>query len=163
VHPLHQVGSRRESRVDPAIPREGSPLNDKVTLFGEVVAVDGEDAQVRLDTDELAILQDPSSQPLHIGYRGEFAVEGCSPEGRTIVAPVRLAGSEGNATAFDLEFDRLHSALSGRHTVARTRAPSPVARSTQEEQIRGWIHHVDAALSQLRKHRARRLNESDES
>ncbi len=138
-------------------------MNDKVTLFGEVVAVDGEDPQVRLDTDELAILHDASSQPLHVGYRGEFSVEGSSPEGRTIVAPVRLAGSEGHATAFDLEFDRLHSALSGRHQGARSRTPNPVTRSIQEEQIRGWVNRVDTALSQLRKHRARRLNENDES
>jgi len=137
-------------------------LNDKVTLFGEVVAVDGEDVQVRLDSDELALLHDTSSQPLHVGYRGEFLVEGHSPEGRTIVAPVRMAGHEGSATAFDLEFDRLHSALSGRRPGTRPRSPTPAARSLQEEQIRGWVHRVDSALSQLRKHHARRMNEADE-
>lgn len=138
-------------------------MNDKVTLFGEVVAVDGEGAQVRLDTDELAILHDTADQALHIGYRGEFAVEGHSPDGRTVVAPVRRAGSEGSATAFDLEFDRLHSALSGHRAEPRSRTPSPVARSIQEEQIRAWVQRVDGALSQLRKRRARRLTESEES
>jgi hypothetical protein len=140
-------------------------LNDKVTLFGEVVAVDGEEAQVRLDSDELAVLHDAGEQTLQIGYRGEFAIEGRSPDGRTVVSPVRPAGAAGDPTAFDLEFDRLHSALSGRRAGARLRAPSPVSRSIQEEHIRGWVHRVDGALSQLRKHRAKRLSEqvNDES
>ena len=140
-------------------------MNDKVTLFGEVVAVDGEDAQVRLDSDELAVLHDAGEQTLQIGYRGEFAVEGRSPEGRTVVSPVRPSGAAGDPTAFDLEFDRLHSALAGRRAGPRSRAPNPVSRSIQEEQIRGWVHHVDSALSQLRKHRAKRLSEqvNDES
>jgi hypothetical protein len=79
---------------------------------------------------------------------------------------VRASGSAGDATAFDLEFDRLHSALAGRRTAAtRVRSPSPVSRSIQEEQIHGWVHRADGALSQLRKHRAKRLSEqvNDES
>jgi hypothetical protein len=140
-------------------------VNDKVTLFGEVVAIDGEDTQVRLDSDELAVLHDAGDQSLEVGYRGEFSVEGRSPDGRTVVSPVRRANSAGEATAFDLEFDRLQNALSGRRTGTRLRAPASASRSIQEEQIRGWVHRIDGALSQLRKHRAKRLSEqvNDES
>jgi hypothetical protein len=78
---------------------------------------------------------------------------------------VRRANSAGEATAFDLEFDRLQNALSGRRTGTRSRAPVSASRSIQEEQIRGWVHRIDGALSQLRKHRAKRLSEqvNDES
>jgi hypothetical protein len=140
-------------------------LNDRVTLFGEVVAVDGEDAQVRLDSDELALLHDAGEQSLDIGYRGEFVVEGRSPEGRTVVSPLRRANSAGDATAFDLEFDRLQTALSGRRTGTRSRASEGASQPIEEDQIRGWIHRIDGVLSQLRKHRAKRLSEqvSDES
>ncbi len=138
-------------------------MNDRVTLFGEVVGVSGEDRQVRLDTDELAILRDDGDVPTLVGYRGEFVVEGHTPDGRTIVSPFRQAGSEGSAKAFDLEFDRLHSALSGRRAGTRAQAPTPAARSIQEEEMRAWAHRVDDALARFRKRRARRLNESSDS
>jgi hypothetical protein len=140
-------------------------LNDRVTLFGEVVAVDGEDAQVRLDSDELAVLHDAGEQSLEVGYRGEFVVEGRSPEGRTVVSPLRRENSAGDATAFDLEFNRLQSALSGRRTGTRSQTPATPLRSAQEDEIRGWVHRIDGMLSQLRKHRAKRLSEqvNDES
>ncbi len=138
-------------------------MNDKVTLFGEVVAVDGEGVQVRLDSDELAVLRD--AHAVEVGYRGEFVVEGQSPDGRTLVSPLLRAGAEEHAAAFDLEFDRLQSALSGRRPAPRVRAASPTSRTTQEEEIRGWVRRVDNALAVLRKHRAKRLSEQvhDES
>jgi hypothetical protein len=144
---------------------EGSPLNEKVTLFGEVVSTGGEDIEVRLDTDELAILHDGGEQSLHVGYRGEFTVQGHSPDGRTVVSPARPVTNTEGATAFDLEFDRLHSALAGRRAGQRSRDPSPTTPSLQEEQIRGWVDRVGTTLGQLRKHRAKRLSEqvNDES
>jgi hypothetical protein len=145
---------------------EGSPLNEKATtVFGEVVSIGGEEIQVRLDTDDLAILHDGGEESPHVGYRGEFTVEGHSPDGRTVVSPARPAANTEGATAFDLEFDRLHSALAGRRAGQRSRDPSPTTASMQEEHIRGWIDRAGIALSQLRKHRAKRLSEqvNDES
>ena len=164
LHAVHQVRTRHEGCVARQ-PEEGSPLNEKVTLFGEVVSTGGEDIEVRLDTDELAILHDGSEQSPHVGYRGEFTVEGRSPDGRTVVSPARPTASAEGSTAFDLEFDRLHSALAGRRAGQRSRDPSPTAPSLQEEQIRGWVDRAGTALGQLRKHRAKRLSEqvNDES
>jgi hypothetical protein len=140
-------------------------LSEKVTLFGEVVSTGGEDIQVRLDTGEMAILHDGGEQSPRVGHRGEFTVEGRSPDGRTVVSPARPAGNVEGTTAFDLEFDRLHSALAGRRAGQRSRDPSPAPHSLQEEQIRGWVDRAGTALSQLRKHRAKRLSEqvNDES
>jgi hypothetical protein len=139
-------------------------VGEKVTLFGEVVAVDGKDIQVRLDTDELAILQGAGEESPPVGYRGEFTLEGRSPDGQTVVSAVEPREDAESATAFDLEFDRLHSALSGRRAGRQSQTPSPISpRSLQEENIRSWIDRVGAALGQLRKHRAKRLSESDES
>lgn len=134
-------------------------MSDRVTLFGEVVAIEGEVAQVRLDSDELALLPDAGGQSLQVGYRGEFVVAGRAPDGRMLVSPVPDTSDAEETTAFDLEFDRLHSALSGRRAVARPRGESPATRSLQEEQIRAWARQVDGTLAQLRKHRARRLSE----
>jgi len=138
-------------------------LNDKVKLFGEVVGVEGEGVAVRLDNDEVAILRDLSAGPPQIGYRGEFTIEDRSDDGRVVVALAHPSGNAATAAAFDLEFDRLHSALAGRPPAVRTQAPRPALRSIQEDQIRDWVRRVDAALSQLRKRRAKRLSEGDES
>jgi hypothetical protein len=138
-------------------------VNDKVTLFGEVVTADGGSVHVRFDNDELAVLHEDGGLPPQIGYRGEFTVEGRSEDGRTIVALARPSGNAAEVEAFDLEFDRLHSALSGRPTAPRPAAPRTTSRSIQEEQIRDWSRRVDVVLSQLRKRRAKRLSESDES
>jgi hypothetical protein len=140
-------------------------LNERVTLFGEVVSAGGGGVQVRLDTDELAILHDGGEQSPHVGYRGEFTVEGRSPDGRTVVSPARPTASPEGATAFDIEFDRLHSALAGRRAGKRSRDPSPTSHSLQEAEIRGWVERAGVALGQLRKHRAKRLSEqvNDES
>jgi hypothetical protein len=141
-------------------------VSEKVTLFGEVVAVDGKDLQVRLDTDELAILQSALDKLPEAGYRGQFTLEGRSPDGQTIVSAVQQRDDAEDATAFDLEFDRLHSALSGRRAGRRAQAPAAIpSRSLQEEDIRNWIERVGTALGQLRKHRSKRLSEqvNDES
>lgn len=138
---------------------ERDAVSDRGTLFGEVVAIDGEAAQVRLDSDELALLHDAGERSLDIGYRGEFVVEGRSPDGRMVVSPAREPEDAEGAAAFDLEFDRLHSALSGRRAGPRPRTQVPASRSIQEEQIRSWVRRVDGALAQLRKHRAKRLTE----
>ena len=134
-------------------------MNDKVVLFGEVVAVDGEATQVRLDSDELALLHAPGERSLDVGYRGQFVVSGRSPDGRLLVSPADETERAEDAAAFDLEFDRLHSALSGRRAATRTQAEDPASQSLQEEQVRSWLRRVDGALAQLRKHRAKRLSE----
>lgn len=139
-------------------------MGEKVTLFGEVVAVDGKDIQVRLDTDEIAVLQSPGDVSLPVGYRGDFTLEGRSTDGRTVVSAAEPREDAEDATAFDLEFDRLHSALSGRHASRRTQPPAPTSpRSLHEDDIRGWIERVSTALGQLRKHRAKRSSETDEA
>ncbi len=139
-------------------------MDERVTVFGEVVAVEGEDMQVRLDTNELAVLHDAGEQSPPVGYRGEFTVEGHLPDGRMVVSVGRPSGDAEDATAFDLEFDRLHSALAGRRAGQRSQASSPgSSRSLQEEHVRSWIERVGTTLGQLRKHRAKRSTESDES
>ncbi len=138
-------------------------MNDKVTLFGEVIDAGGGRIEVRLDGDEVGVLRDGVEPLPVVGHRGEFVVEGRAADGRAIVAPARPSGNAAEAAAFDLEFDRLQSALAGRPTAPRAQLPRTASRSIHEEQIRDWVRRVDSTLSQLRKHRAKRLSENDEA
>lgn len=133
-------------------------MDDRVTLFGDVVAVDGDGIRVRLDSDEIAVLSVDDDRSFEVGDRGEFVVIGRDADGRLQVSPLGRPGADEDA-AFDREFDRLQSALSGRGAATRPRSPSPTPKSLHEEEVRAWVRHVDGGLAQLRKHRAKRLNE----
>lgn len=135
---------------------DGRRWNDRVTVFGEIVA--GEDGpQVRLDSDDIAQLRENPGAESQIGYRGEFTLEGRADDGRAIVAP--LIGDHGgeSAAAFDQEFDRLNQVLADRRgTTARSTSLEEPTVSPHEESMREWVERAAGAIARVRKHRGRR-------
>jgi hypothetical protein len=135
---------------------DGRRWNDRVTVFGEIVA--GENGpQVRLDSDDVAQLRsDPGLEP-QIGYRGEFVLEGRADDGRAIAAPVMNDHSGESAAAFDQEFDRLNQVLADRRgTTARSASSEEPAVSPNEASMREWVERAAGAMARVRKHRSKR-------
>ncbi len=123
---------------------------------GEVVSVESGRIEVRLDTGQVGVLSEADGLALEVGYRGVFRIERRSGEGEILLSLSQPATNT-PSPAFDREFTRLRDALANHR-------PSPIKESTVksplgEERMEDWIERVDRAVSRLRKHRAKRLND----
>ncbi|MCX6094567.1 MAG: hypothetical protein NTY63_07105 [Candidatus Bipolaricaulota bacterium] len=137
----------------------GEPVVDreKETVRGEVISVGDDGIRVRLDSDAVVLASADASAILSEGDRGLFAIEEVSADGVALVSWVSREPSD-ELTSFDEEFDELQGALRHRQPAPRRVAEAPT-HTLDEERIEAWAKRVTTALTQLHKHRAKRLSD----
>lgn len=143
------------------IPEHGqsAPISPSKSLDGEIVGLEGERIRVRLETGVIGFFESsseadaPSFQP---GQQGQFQFIRCAENGETILSLVAVRHSE-TSPAFEHEVDQLQNALSHHHSP--TIHHDEVIPTLDEQRIKQWLHRVEKNLTQLRRNRAKRLDE----
>ena len=139
------------------MPDNGRPsASDRTELSGEFLALDGEQARVRLSTGEIGILADAADAgALEPGQPALFHVERRNGSQTPVLSIVRRE-DPAPAPAFDQEVNRLHDALANHHPTNSIRQPRQDLIG--EDQIQQWVKSVEQRLATLRKNRAKRLD-----
>ena len=129
-------------------------------LDGQVVGLEDERVRVRLETGVIGFLTGSAGEgiqsTLKLGQRGTFRIERCDEKGETLLSLVSAQTSE-IPRSFEHDVDRLQDALNHSHAVPITR--DEVIPTMDEQRIQQWLNRVEKSLENLRRNRAKRLDE----
>jgi hypothetical protein len=134
---------------------------DRRIASGEVARIDADRIVVRLEdgTFGCLLLEEESTRRsrFSIGFRGRFQWKACAEGDMPLLTLLPNDAGPIEVEPFDREAHRLHDVLTNRHITANGREPpgDPIG----EKQIEAWVVRVGDALSRVRKHRSKRLNE----
>jgi len=130
-------------------------------LLGEFIALEGDQARVRLSTGEIGVLQNAGdAATLKPGQQATFRVERRDPSQGPVLSIVRRVDPT-PMPAFDQEVNRLHDALASHHPANSYQQPP--RDLIGEDRIQQWVNSVERRLATLRKNRAKRLDEELET
>ena len=147
--------------MTPEQQRPASSSSSKL-LDGEIVALEDDRARVRLDSGVMGVLlgiaNTPAESPFLIGQHRQFAVLQCDEDGEVVLT---LASSQDKGVspgASANETDEPHNVLTDRHTPPKPRDDEGFP-TLDEQRIQHWLNRVEKNLAQLRRNRAKRLDE----
>ncbi len=129
-------------------------------LDGEIVGLEGECVRVRLETGAIGFLKGLDKATMEssfqLGQQGRFLIVRCEENEETLLSLVAIHSTEASP-AFEHDVDQIQSAVANHHTPSITR--NEVIPTLDEQRIQQWLNRVEKNLTQLRRNRAKRLDE----
>jgi len=129
-------------------------------LLGEVVRIEGARIRVRLASGTVGFVDASADAQLlsglTVGRTGQFTIHQCSADGDTELQFVS-AEEEDAPRSFESDVFRLQTALNHRHNAPV--AHEAVVPTMDEQRIQQWLQRAEQRLEQLRRNRAKRLDE----
>jgi len=129
-------------------------------LLGEVVRIEGTQIRVRLVSGTVGFVDASANSQLlsdlAVGGTGRFTIHQCSADGETELRFVS-AEEEDAPRSFESDVFRLQTALNHRHNAPA--AHEAVVPALDEQRIQQWLQRAEQRLEQLRRNRAKRLDE----
>ena len=127
---------------------------------GEIVELEDERVRVRLETGVIGFLTGIAGAEIQstfeLGQHGTFQIEPHDEKGETLLSLVSIQPSEA-PKSFERDVDQLQNALNHHHAIPITH--DAVIPTMDEQRIQQWLNRVESNLSQLRRNRAKRLDE----
>lgn len=127
---------------------------------GEIVSLEDGRVHIRLESGIMGILEDLAnaevSASFQPGRHGAFKILRCDENGETILCLVSMKDSD-VSPSFDHDVDELQNALTHHHVPSV--APDREFPALDERRIQQWLNRVEKNLSELRRNRAKRLDE----
>ncbi len=129
-------------------------------LDGEIVALEDNRVRIRLASGAMGVLADIANtedkSSLQLGRHGTFRILRCDENGETFLSLVSIQAPDGSP-AFEHDVDELQNALTHHHTPSVTR--DEIFPALDEQRIQNWLNRVEKNLTELRRNRAKRLDE----
>jgi hypothetical protein len=129
-------------------------------LDGEIVGLEGERIRVRLETGAIGFFkgsgEGTSTSSYQLGQQGRFQIVRCEENEETLLSLVALHSTEASP-AFEHDVDQLQNALAHHRSPPITR--DEVIPTLDEQRIQQWLNRVEQNLTNLRRNRAKRLDE----
>jgi hypothetical protein len=129
-------------------------------LDGEIVALENGRVRIRLESGIIGILEDivnaNDESLIQLGQHGKFQILRCDDNGETILCLVSRQDPE-VSPSFEHDVDELQNALTHHHAPSATHEDTFTA--LDEQRIQQWLNRVEKNLSDLRRNRAKRLDE----
>ena len=129
-------------------------------LDGEIVALEDGRIRVRLETGTVGFLADTANaehkSSFKLGLHGRFRILRCAENGETHLTLVSIQDT-GSSPTVTPDVDELQNAIIHLHT-----APAQRDRefpTLDEQRIQQWLDRVEKILIELRRSRAKRLDE----
>ena len=131
-----------------------------MSLDGEIVGLEGERIRVRLETGTIGFFKGSDDGTLtssfQLGQQGQFQIVQCEENKETLLRLVSLHNTE-PSPAFEHDVDQLQNALAHHH--APPIVHDEVIPTLDEQRIQQWLNRVEKTLTELRRNRAKRLDE----
>ncbi len=129
-------------------------------LDGEIVALESGRVRIRLESGIVGFLEDMASAgdpaSLQIGQHGTFQILRCDENGENVLCLVSVSEPV-TPPSFKHDVDELRNALQQHHTPSA--AQQREFPMLDEQRIQQWLNRVEKTLSDLRRNRAKRLDE----